>query len=91
MIHLANAAINFPTVVRTICLELAARGAIRWSTVFLTDEDIFGIKAFQPFRVQWKSLPASILIQSMLRVGLPSRLLLCITGFLHAALSSMPF
>lgn len=62
MIHLANAAINFSTVVRTVCLELTARGAIRWPTVFLTDEDIFGIKAFQSFRVQLKSLPSRILI-----------------------------
>lgn len=47
MIHLANATIKLAAVMRSIYLELATSGAIRWSSVLLTNIYIFRIKILQ--------------------------------------------
>lgn len=51
VIHLADTSVNLSTVVRSVCLELTACGAIHWSPVRLTYKDIFRVEALQSFRI----------------------------------------
>lgn len=65
MIHLADTSVDLSTVVRSVCLELTARGAIHRSPIRLTNKDIFGVEALQSFCIQRVCFCSRIVLQSL--------------------------
>lgn len=64
VIHLADTSVHLSTVVRSVCLELTARGAIHRSPIRLAYKDIFGVEALQSFRIQRVCLRSRIVLKS---------------------------
>jgi hypothetical protein len=72
MVHLADTSVNLATVVRSVCLELTACGAIHRSSIRLTNKDIFGVEALQSFCIQRVCFCSRIVLKSLFDVSVRS-------------------